>query len=119
MAPGAPLAVDPDRPQDALHALSGPLSTPLDAFMRDAKRRAIEHLAGALGGDSLAAEYALLAILSRAYVRTEVGGWVRAAVVLGAGGAVPSAVCDARAVRDGGLGKTRGGVEVVAWVSLW
>eukprot|EP00752_Nemacystus_decipiens_P010697 g9526.t2 len=71
VAPGAPLEVDPDRPQVALHALTGPLSTPLDDFMRDAKRKAIEHLAGALRGDSLAAEYALLTILSRAYVRTE------------------------------------------------
>eukprot|EP00903_Cladosiphon_okamuranus_P010696 g10109.t1 len=71
VAPGAPLEVDADRPQDALHALRGPLALPLDAFMRDARRRAIEHLAGALGGDMLAAEYALLALLSRAYVRTE------------------------------------------------
>lgn len=75
VAPGAPLAVDSDHPQDALHALRAPLRLPLDAFMRDAKRGAIEHLSGALRGDTLAAEYALLALLSRAYVRTEVS-WV-------------------------------------------
>lgn len=79
----APLAVDPKRPQDALRALAerGPLPLlspsilsplPFDAFMRDAKGKAIKHLAKALKGDILAAEYALLALLSRAYVRTEV-----------------------------------------------
>lgn len=65
-----PLPVDPKQPKDALYALQGPL--PFSAFMRDTKRQAIAHLATALGGDALAAEYALLTILSRAYVRTEV-----------------------------------------------
>lgn len=66
-----PLPVDPKQPQDALRAVQGPL--PLGEFMRDAKGQAIEHLKRALRGDALAAEYALLALLSKAYVRTEVG----------------------------------------------
>lgn len=70
MAACAPLSVDPEQPKDALHALQGPL--PFGAFMLDTKRQAIAHLASALGGDALAAEFALLTILSRAYVRTEV-----------------------------------------------
>ncbi|CAM9320213.1 unnamed protein product [Scytosiphon promiscuus] len=79
LAACAPLPIDPERPQDALHALleggnptlPPPTPLPLGAFMRDAKGKAIEHLARALKGDVLAAEYALLALLSRAYVRTE------------------------------------------------
>lgn len=65
----APLPVDPEQPKDALYALQGPL--PFGAFMRDTKRQAVAHLARALDGDALAAEYALLALLSRVYVRTE------------------------------------------------
>lgn len=65
-----PLRVDPKQPKDALYALQGPL--PFSSFMRDTKRQAIVHLAKALGGDVLAAEYLLLALLSRAYARTEV-----------------------------------------------
>ncbi|CAN0471839.1 unnamed protein product [Ectocarpus sp. 12 AP-2014] len=64
-----PLMVDPKQPQDALRALQGPL--PFGVFMRNAKQETIKHLAKALRGDVLAAEYALLALLSRAYVRTE------------------------------------------------
>ena len=69
-----PLAVNPEQPKDALYALQGPL--PFSAFMRDARRQAVAHLAEGLGGDALAAEYVLLALLSRAYVRTEVGVFV-------------------------------------------
>eukprot|EP00904_Undaria_pinnatifida_P003399 jgi/Undpi1/1305/HiC_scaffold_11.g04697.m1 len=64
-----PLAVNPEQPKDALYALQGPL--PFSAFMRDARRQAVAHLAEGLGGDALAAEYVLLALLSRVYVRTE------------------------------------------------
>lgn len=45
---------------------------PFGEFMRDAKGKAIEHLKKGLRGDALAAEYALLTLLSKAYVRTEV-----------------------------------------------
>ncbi|CAM9467324.1 unnamed protein product [Pylaiella littoralis] len=64
-----PLPVDPKQPQDALRTLQGPM--PFGEFMRDAKGKAIEHLKKGLRGDALAAEYALLALLSKAYVRTE------------------------------------------------
>ncbi|CAN0418733.1 unnamed protein product [Discosporangium mesarthrocarpum] len=66
----APLQVDPIGPLHALHTIQGPL--PFGAFMREAKRLAIGHLSAALSGDNLAAEYALLALISRAHTRTEV-----------------------------------------------
>lgn len=68
----APLSVDPAQPKVALNALRGDEPLPLHAFMLDTKRHAVAHLAKALGGDMLAAEYALLVLLSRVYARTEV-----------------------------------------------
>lgn len=66
----SPLEVDARDPRAALYAVQGPL--PFGTFMQEMKRQAIEHLAKALAGDVLAAEYTLLTLLSRAYVRTEV-----------------------------------------------
>lgn len=70
LSPAADLGVDPKDPRSALYGVQGPL--PFGTFMREARRQAMEHLARSLRGDVLAAEYALLTLLSRVGVRTEV-----------------------------------------------
>ncbi|CAM9790171.1 unnamed protein product [Phaeothamnion confervicola] len=79
----APLPVDAASPRAILlnaaaavaapAAVSGAAATPsgsLAAFAGRARAAAVARLSAALGGDDLAAEYVLLALLSRAYART-------------------------------------------------